>query len=763
MGASPRRRSRRVLAPAVAWTFLGTGLALAIAQGVAPTPVIETAAPLLVAVGTITALVVGPLRNRPVHVRPWRYLLIAAVAWSIASAIRSTLGVNDGQVPLADAISLVGYLFAFLFAFRALRVAGVRGAGLTLDTILVALGVLLIGWMVITAPSLQMDRTPYQRAADIVFPALDAALLCGALRIVLTNRRRTASAWLIAAAVAFVLAADLGWALTAGRVVEVPVAAQIVLYVMGMACLGAAALHPSMRELTQIRGTEVRPLGPLRIAAMGVALVLPTLAALVHPPRTALEWVTLAAIAVAVAAIVFLRALGAVQQGSRFEATLRYQATHDLLTGLPNRDWLEARIAERLADAATSGTTVEVALIDIDGFRHVNDTWGHATGDELLKDVAARVRGALGREYDVARTGGDEFAIVASGCDVAELVRTVVEDTRKPWARDGISLVVTASIGVSSCDGRAAAKAAQDLLREADTALYRAKDEGGDGAVVFEESMRARSVRRMEVETDLRRALDNEELRVFYQPVVAARDGSWQGVEALVRWEHPTRGLVPPFEFIGVAEDTGLIVPLGAWVLRRTCRQIADWRNRLGVGWSASVNLSARQLRNAAIVETVESAVADSGIDPQSLWIELTESVMVGQDASALEVLERIHATGCHLAVDDFGTGYSSLSYLNRFPIDRVKIDRSFITGLGTDSGSTAIVRAIIGMASALDIDTVAEGIETEQQREHLMMLGCELGQGYLFAKPMPADELEAGYLEQTRRAGPWVRHGAEA
>lgn len=734
-----------VLHPRVSYTFLAASvflIGLYATSNSAPVGDICTAVLVLAAV---VAGVVGIRRNRPGLVRPWVLMVTGASLWAVASFIRSAFGVNDGEIPLADIVSVVAYVLWFVALAQCLRSAGIRRDGSALDGLLVAIGTAMVGWVIIVLPSTQMERTNYQRFADVAIPVLDALLLYMVIRVGLSTRSKTATV-MLTGIVAPILAGNLQWALDATGVLSFPVTTQIATYLFGFAFFGAFALHPSMRYLGRPSPNAQRPLGPARTAALSLALLIPLGAALIHPPQTVVQVVVVSAGAVAIAALVFGRTIRAVRESERFESRLRFQATHDALTGLPNRFWFVSHLDDRLAAAATDGTRLVVLLVDVDDFKHINDTWGHATGDQVIATTAERLRHKLPSGTAVARVGGDEFAIVCADAAtdplaLAEQVRAMLEPSIPLEVSD---IYLKATVGITVSGRNAALTTGQDLMREADTALSRAKEAGRDRALLFDVSMQARSRQRMETEVALRHALDDGQLLVHYQPVVNLSDGRWRSVEALVRWQHPERGLVPPLEFISVAEDTGLIVPLGEWVLQEATRHVRDWRRRFGVDWSVAVNMSAVQMRDHSIVETVQHAIAAGGVDPDTVWIELTESLMINQDDQALAILQGLRECGVHLVVDDFGTGYSSLSYLKRFPIDRVKIDRSFVMGLGEDAESSAIVRAIIGMAHALGIETVAEGIETEQQREHLLALGCTLGQGYFFARPMPPADVEA-------------------
>jgi len=429
---------------------------------------------------------------------------------------------------------------------------------------------------------------------------------------------------------------------------------------------------------------------------------------------------------------------------------LRGQTMRDPLTGLGNRTWFVGQVEERLAAWSRKDRgQFAVMFCDLDGFKDVNDSLGHAAGDRLLVTVAERMRGHMRPDDLLARLGGDEFAFCSdrfpSVADAVTLAANLPTLLSPHFDLNGVEVAITASIGIAiaSRDDLIPPDAPR-LLREADAAMYEAKRRGRSGVALFTDELRSAAARRLTTATSLRRAIAHDQLSLLYQPVVTLPGGQPVGLEALLRWRSPEQGLLAPGDFISIAEDTGLILELGAWALREGCAQMASWDRTLErtLPLTLGVNLSARQLTDPSLPAIVSSALAHSRIQPCRLILEITESTLMGDVATTQAVLEELKALGVGIAVDDFGTGFSSLAYLKRFPVDILKIDRSFIDGLPDDPESSAIVAAIIGLAKALGLDIVAEGVETVQQRDSLTALGCPKAQGYLFEKPRTAEEM---------------------
>jgi diguanylate cyclase (GGDEF)-like protein len=429
------------------------------------------------------------------------------------------------------------------------------------------------------------------------------------------------------------------------------------------------------------------------------------------------------------------------------EARMRHQSLHDALTGLPNRSLFYDRIEHAFARAQRAESLVAVFLLDVDQFKTINDSLGHEAGDDLLIALSARLQHVIRGSDTVARLGGDEFVVVCEVETEAEAF-AVAERIADAWERPipvgtGGEIFVSASIGITIS---ARPQSAETMLREADAAMYRAKEGGRGRYELFDEEMRQHAFARLRTESDLRRAVEREQFRVHYQPIFDVAERTLIGVEALVRWDRPGNGIVGPAEFIGLTEETGLIAPLGRWVLERATAQVARWREQFphAADLGVTVNVSGRQLARPEFLSEVQVALDRCGLEPGSLGLEITESVLMKDVSSPRSTLESLRDLGVRVLLDDFGTGYSSLSRLKGVPVDAIKVDRSFVDGLGAEEEDTAIVTAIVDIATSLGLGAIAEGVETSGQLDALRALGCDGAQGYLFAAPMCADDFEA-------------------
>jgi len=439
------------------------------------------------------------------------------------------------------------------------------------------------------------------------------------------------------------------------------------------------------------------------------------------------------------------------------EDRVRRLAYFDTLTGMPNRQSFLERLDHELLRARRQGRVVALLFLDLDGFKRVNDTLGHSAGDQLLQAVAERLKERLrGDDFvarpaldesgmHLARLGGDEFTVVLPQLDDAKVVGLIADRLQamlgQPFHIGSQEVTVTSSIGIALFPGDG--DDASTLLKHADTAMYHAKAQGRNNWQLYDRSLTTAAVRRLALENDMRKGIERDEFRLYYQPQLLANDGTIVGVEALIRWQHPEHGLVSPSDFIAVAEDSGLIVPLGEWVMRTACRQLVEWQERGAVVPRVAVNVSATQVRGTDFIGTVASIIDETGIGADRLELELTESILMDPDMRRIEGLSRLRARGVHFSIDDFGTGYSSLSYVKRLPISMLKIDQSFVRGLPDSANDAGITTAIIAMARSLGLEVIAEGVEDARQADFLRRAQCDKLQGYLFSRPLPAAEVE--------------------
>jgi diguanylate cyclase (GGDEF)-like protein/PAS domain S-box-containing protein len=453
----------------------------------------------------------------------------------------------------------------------------------------------------------------------------------------------------------------------------------------------------------------------------------------------------------------YLSIVADISERKAAEKQIEFLAYHDALTSLPNRLLLQDRFEQAKAYAARANTKVALLFIDLDNFKSINDTLGHDSGDALLKQIATRLSSCVRDTDTISRQGGDEFLILLPDLvhadDTAPVLVKVMEQMQMPFHAQGQEISTSISMGVTIFpdDGTSF----EVLLKKADMAMYKAKDDGRNTYRFYDEVMNVEAVEHLFIRNGLRRALDRNEFVLHYQPQIDLGHGAIIGVEALIRWNHPELGMVAPGRFISVAEESGLIVPIGDWVLREACRQAVAWQDDGLPELCMAVNLSAVQFKRGDVEQSVIHALEDSGFNPALLELELTESILIQNVEGVLASVKRLKLLGVKLSIDDFGTGYSSLSYLKRFDIDKLKIDQSFVRDLATDPDDAAIVRAIIQMARSLNLRTIAEGVETVEMLHQLRVFQCDEAQGYHFARPMPADEF-AGYLRQSNRPGIW-------
>ena len=522
------------------------------------------------------------------------------------------------------------------------------------------------------------------------------------------------------------------------------------LYVAGVGALVAALAANDVDAALAVNRADVTP------AFVRLSAVVEALSSHERSRARMLQWLAtlltfISLIAAAVVAFALFRRYG---HASR----LAHRAYHDLLTGLPNRALFFDRTSHALTLARRRNEFVAVALLDLDEFELINDSLGHGFGDSLIVEVGQRLVGHARESDTVARFGGDEFAVLVEGLRSAkaleELSTRFHEAFAAPFLIDGRELRVKLTIGWALGD---VVQTTDELLRNADLAMYSGKRQGKDRSIVFEASMQRELLERLELESDLRDALDNGEMLLHYQPIVSLGTGQIVGVEALARWQHPTRGLVPPITFIPIAEQAGLIVPIGRWVLIEACRQAREWQlaHPTQPPLSIAVNVSPVQLQSPEIVSDVLFALRESGLEPSALELEITESVIVDRTDAFAARLDELAALGVRLAIDDFGTGYSSLSQLNHLPVDTFKIDRSFLHGVLENGDRAALLRSVIELGHSLGLVSIAEGVEDPDEGSALRGFGCTLAQGYHYSRPLPAQAITEMFAANARRFGP--------
>ncbi len=752
VGLALVERVQRAFSPDRRWhTYLFFGMLAIVSLFSVGGNGLRTWIPPIAAIIGATAIGLGTRRIRPIHTRAWYGLALGIALLGLGDLSSTAMAVaspNGGSASIADVIYIGGYA-ALLVSLVSL--AWPRGLASSweplFDTVIGSLGVGLLAWVFLIQPAL--GRTAGLGTLDslvtIAYPVIDGAI--GVLLVgMLLAPERARAVQLLSVALAFFLFGNL-WCLHAVlNDVYVGGSWQDLAWSFGFVVWGAAGMHPSARGVGRLDGRDAGPLSQLRILGLTFSCVLaPALllwewggglvADLPLIALTSLVLIVLWAVRLAVTVGDLRRALSA---RAELEGRLRDQAEHDVLTGLLNR----ASFMALVRSAFETGDPLSVLFVDLDDFKVINDTSGHSGGDTVLIEVAHRVTGLLRSPDVAARLGGDEFGILLPGGDVgaAQAVASrILQNLGRPVSVDGRAIHIEASIGISVGGPD---KSGEDMIREADVAMYLAKGQGKHRFVVFEEAMHAGVIRRMGLRAELEQAIALHQFTVVYQPIVAMPDGVVTDCEALVRWQHPVRGLLEPEEFISIAEETGLIVSLGRWLLDEACSEAAEWQARLGdAAPGVAVNVSALQVRDPMFATDVRNALIRSGLDPHRLIIELTETILI-EIGSAISLVSELSGIGVRIAIDDFGTGYSSLAYLASYPVDILKIDRSFVSSLQIGPRDTRLVSAIIALGMDLGLAVIAEGVETEEQLALLVEHGCTSFQGYYFARPMLGHDL---------------------
>jgi diguanylate cyclase (GGDEF)-like protein len=700
------------------------------------------------------AILVGVHRRRPARPTAWRLIALALALLAIGDITYALLALGRDVVPYPS-IADVGYLAGYV-ALIVGTVGLIRGRALggdrtpIIDAAILAAGAGSIFWIAIVQPSIQDAVDPVVASVSMAYPGVDVILLALGLRVLLTKATRPRYLQFLFAGIACYFIADVVYALAVlnGTYLEgQPVDSG---WIVGVLLIGVAALHPSVTDPISVQPkTEVR-LTRSRFALLAAAaLIAPTILVVKEAGDgdnvvvgLVVEWTILFGLVLVRLATTVDELAVSLHLRGRLQDDLAYQAHHDPLTRLANRLLFEERLTHVMA---TAPDTTALIFLDLDDFKTINDTLGHATGDELLRIVADRIQHRLRRTELAARLGGDEFAILVEGCHDPSAARAAAERVlatlRAPVTLNARHLLVHASAGVAMGH---AGSTAMDLMRDADIAMYRAKSNGKDQVEAYEATMHSQVVRSYELRTELAEAIETNAFVLHYQAAINLTSGAIVGAEALVRWDHPKRGLLGPHEFIPQAESSGLILALGRWIIREACGTAAGWPDRAdGQRPAISVNLAASQLLQPGLVDEVAEILAETGLPANKLILEVTESALVDLEM-ARDALLRLHGLGVLLALDDFGTGYSALSYLAEMPFDIIKIDQSFVAAIGQSRRVDALLEGIVGLCDALELVTVAEGIEQRTQLDWLVGLGCRIGQGYLFARPVPAAEFRA-------------------
>ena len=682
----------------------------------------------------------------------WRLLAMASVLY-LAGDVAQTIHEATGKHPFPSIADALYLLFYPLMLWGLLRFAvGERSTAdrvrLGLDLAVAALGSSAVVFYVVLGPTaVAGGGNVLPEVVSIAYPVGDMVLLVGLASLLLRQATPSARRALqfMAVGLLFFVASDLVYgyinlhsSYQGGDPVDTLWMIAIALFAVAGAAQRTAA-HPMETTLDVARQRASWP--PYLASALGFGLLI-----FVERHDPFFPNVCLAITAVALAVLVSIRQLLAQRDLLSTQGQLSHQSLHDALTGLPNRTLVYDRAERMLAKARREHAPAAALYIDIDGFKQVNDSYGHAAGDELLKVVGARLLGAMRESDTVGRLGGDEFIVLVEHSEfdaspelVAERLIEVLAQPTELAAVGPRSLSTSASIGVAY----GLETTAEELLRDADFALYEAKAAGKHRFTVFESRMQTAVQDRLELQMDLNEALADGQFFLLYQPLFDLETERMTGLEALIRWRHPTRGILVPDSFIPIAEETGLIVPIGRWVLETACEQGAAWRRR-GHQLSISVNVSARQLERDHLIDDVREALRVTGLDPASLTLEITETALMRHPDAAAQRLLALKALGVLIALDDFGTGYSSLAYLRQFPVDALKIDRSFISGAAAShESSNALIHTLVQLGKTLGVTTLGEGIEDQAQLEHLQHEQCDLGQGFLLARPITAAAVE--------------------
>ncbi|MGL4172610.1 MAG: putative bifunctional diguanylate cyclase/phosphodiesterase [Actinomycetota bacterium] len=739
------------------WAYGGVALALLMLTAAPLPPALQSGSVMLAGGGALVTLWVGMRIHASPDQTMWRLFASSILFFTIGISLRPFIGAEE-KLPhfLPDLVLFPGYLILIVAFWRLFKRAGSPQSGAFFDMTIVVVGTFLITFEVFFLPLIEQGLPLWCAIAAMAYPIMDLVLLT---LLVFTSQRRNFSLVMLASALAFLLLKDSLHGLSFRDGMPMSVTSYQGISMLVFAVLGLAALHPSMAHIGKIRFKSMQPWSWQRLSIIVPPLTAPAWLLVLNSDRPL--YVTFAHFLGAIVLIFILlaRASRAVAEHIKIQRTFQRLATHDSLTGLGNRVALKDHLEERIG----AGQEITVFFLDLDGFKLVNDSWGHAVGDELLQEVSQRIALSLPPDAMLARTGGDEFVVVlgAQSRDYqgVSFADKITAKLMRPFHLSAGEVVITASLGVTSFQPGKLADA-DSLVQEADTAMYCAKENGRAQAMVYDSSMSERVRLKVDLDLALRRALARREISAVYQPLVHLVSGRIMGFEALARWAQPQgMPLYGPDVFIPAAEENGLINDIGELMLQDALDQLALWRSSVPHDVMVSINVSGKQLRTQDFAHLVVEQLTKRHIPPSSLCLEITESTFITDDPISTTSLNQLRRAGVRLSVDDFGTGYSSLSYLSRLRVHEVKIDRSFIKGVTSRKEDVAIVRATVGMAEALGLKVVAEGIETIEQRDLVADLGIHAGQGWLFGRPLPAKGAQEKLMQQWQ-ASAWPPKG---
>ena len=743
------------------WWFPAATACAALITSATSSATFKTVVYVLVAAQILPVALIS-LRRDLINTRMFTVLIVIGGANAAAAILRSAAHGHLTTRNAAELLSLTSTLF--IIATLALAARNRRGRdvrGVLADGAIVALGTWLLVWVSLVRPAITTGRddvwsvvfhSAYQPISSIVVFLL--------ILLLFSDTERTRAVWCISIAIVMTLSADLLQALAEARHIRPLSDMQRSLDLVAYGFVFAALLEPSVRALS-----ERQPIGPHRpmfgrIIATTGALVVPMIVIAATVPRGRLD-IAIRTVSVGLLSLfATARVVHAVRANRTAQEDLLRSAQTDPLTGLPNRGLLLEHVNATLSDAWRGSAHPTLFFIDLDRFKNINDSLGHAAGDRVLCTVADRLRRAVPERALVARISGDEYVVLDPASPslgaAMSLAERLLNEFREPLPLAAGDVFISASIGVARSEPQSY-RDADLLLRHADTAMYQAKDAGRNCVALFDESMHERVAHRLAVETALFRALDRRELRLFHQPILEMSTGEVIGFEALMRWQQGDGTIISPAEFIPIAEETGNIIAIGSWALLEALNQLRSWIDEGVCSNMAtmSVNVSPRQLADHNFPSIVNEALLRSRVSPHLLWLEITEGIMITEPELALATLRRLRSLGVRVALDDFGTGYSSLSLLQKFPLQRIKIDRAFVHGVADNANDRSLVRTIIAMGSSLGLDMVAEGVETVLQLQVLSELGCTKAQGYLISHPIPADAMRTT-VTALERMGAW-------